>query len=80
VSRATLARRFRGLVGAPPLSYLTDWRMELAVHRLRTAQEPIGPIARAVGYTSEYAFNRAFARVRGITPGRFRSRAHQEEE
>lgn len=80
VSRATLARRFGALVGQPPLGYLTDWRMELAAHRLRSTQEPIGPIARSVGYTSEYAFNRAFTRVRGIAPGRFRILAHQEQD
>jgi AraC-like DNA-binding protein len=36
----------------------------------------VGAIARAVGYTSEYAFNRAFARTCGIAPGRYRTR-HQ---
>jgi AraC-like DNA-binding protein len=53
--------------------------MELAAHRLRTTDEPIGPIARSVGYTSEYAFNRAFTRVRGITPGRFRALGRNRE-
>ncbi|QIZ00777.1 AraC family transcriptional regulator [Streptomyces sp. S1D4-11] len=79
VSRATLARRFRALVGQPPLAYLTNWRMELAAHRLSSTNDPIGPIARSVGYTSEYAFNRAFARLRGITPGRFRALALAHE-
>ncbi|MQY03695.1 AraC family transcriptional regulator [Actinomadura macrotermitis] len=74
VSRATLARRFPALVGETPLAYLTRWRMELAARRLRTTAEPIGPIARSVGYTSEYAFNRAFTRVCGTTPGRYRAR------
>jgi AraC-like DNA-binding protein len=80
VSRATLARRFRALVGQPPLAYLADWRMELAAHRLRSTHGPIGPIARSVGYTSEYAFNRAFTRIRGITPGRFRALAQNQED
>jgi AraC-like DNA-binding protein len=75
VSRATLARRFTALVGQAPLAYLTNWRMELAAHRLTSTDDPIGPIARSVGYTSEYAFNRAFARVRGMPPGRFRTLA-----
>ena len=72
VSRATLARRFAEEVGEPPLAYLTRWRMELAARRLRDGDEPVETIARAVGYTSEYAFNRAFARHRGDPPGRFR--------
>jgi AraC-like DNA-binding protein len=77
VSRATLARRFAEEVGEPPLAYLTRWRMALAARRLRDGDEPVEAIARAVGYTSEYAFNRAFARHRGEPPGRYRRRAAQ---
>ena len=72
-SRATPARRFPDLVGDTPNGYLTRWRMDLAAHRLRTTTDPIGPIARAVGYTSEYAFNRAFTRTTGLAPGRYRT-------
>lgn len=72
VSRATLARRFTRHVGEPPLTYLTRWRMDLAARRLRETALPAAVIARDVGYTSEYAFNRAFARIRGCPPGRYR--------
>jgi AraC-like DNA-binding protein len=75
LSRATLARRFGELVGEPPLSYLTRWRMDLAARRLRETDEPVEAVARAVGYTSEYAFNRAFRRHRGQPPGRYRRAA-----
>jgi AraC-like DNA-binding protein len=47
--------------------------MQLAAHRLRTTSDSISQIARSVGYTSEHAFNRAFTRVLGTPPGRFRS-------
>ena len=30
VSRATLARRFAGVVGQPPMEFLTQWRLTLA--------------------------------------------------
>jgi len=59
-------------VGEPPLTYLTRWRMHLASQRLRYSTETVGAIAREVGYTSEYAFSRAFARHRGQPPGRYR--------
>jgi AraC-like DNA-binding protein len=75
VSRATLARRFTSLVGQPPLTYLTRWRMDLAAQALRDTSQPIDVIARQVGYSSEYAFSRAFSRSRGTPPGRYRSRA-----
>ena len=73
VSRAALTRRFAKLVGEPPLSYLTRWRMDLAAERLRTTDDSVGVIAGSVGYTSEFAFSRAFARLRGQPPGRYRS-------
>ena len=75
VSKATLARRFEAEVGRPPGDYVTAWRMELAAHRLRRGSEPVGAIGRGVGYQSEYAFNRAFARYHGVPPGRFRAAA-----
>jgi AraC-like DNA-binding protein len=72
VSRATLARRFAELVGEPPLTYLARWRMHLAAQRLKHSTDSVETIARDVGYTSEYAFNRAFSRHRGQPPGRYR--------
>lgn len=72
LSRATLARRFSQEVGEPPLAYLTRWRMHLAAGRLKHSSDTVEMIAREVGYTSEHAFNRAFARHSGSPPGRYR--------
>ena len=72
VSRATLARRFNEAVGEPPLAYLSNWRMQLAAQRLKHTTDTVESIARDVGYSSEYAFNRAFSRHRGQPPGRYR--------
>jgi AraC-like DNA-binding protein len=73
VSRATLARRFPVQVGCTPAAYLTRWRMDLAAVRLRDTDDTVGAVARSLGYTSEYAFNRAFTRDRRIPPGRYRT-------
>jgi len=75
VSRATLARRFPAKVGRTPAAYLTRWRMDLAAVRLRDSDDTVGAIARSLGYTSEYAFNRAFTRARQIPPGRYRTQS-----
>src|SRR5438309_8056758 len=72
VSRATLGRRFAHLVGETPPEYLTRWRMDLAVQRLRDTDDTVAAIAAAVGYRSEYSFSRAFTRHRGLAPGRYR--------
>jgi AraC-like DNA-binding protein len=72
LSRATLARRFTAAVGEPPLTYLANWRMHLAAHQLKHSTDTAESIGRSLGYSSEYAFNRAFARHRGQPPGRYR--------
>jgi AraC-like DNA-binding protein/mannose-6-phosphate isomerase-like protein (cupin superfamily) len=71
-SRTVLAERFNALLGKPPIEYVTSWRIQLAAERLRGSQESIASIAADVGYESEAAFNRAFKRVTGVTPGRWR--------
>jgi AraC-like DNA-binding protein len=73
LSRATLARRFTAMVGESPLSYLTRWRMDLAARELRETTDAVSAIAHRVGYESEFAFSRAFSRVRGRPPGRYRA-------
>jgi AraC-like DNA-binding protein len=72
LSRASLARRFNELVGEPPLTYLARWRMHVAAQRLKHSADTVDTVARDVGYTSEFAFNRAFARHHGQPPGRYR--------
>jgi AraC-like DNA-binding protein len=74
VSRSTLVRRFTDLVGQPPAAYLTRWRIELAARLLRESDQPVGRISHLVGYTSEFAFSRAFSKHRGEPPGRYRKR------
>lgn len=72
VSRASLARRFTELVGEPPMTFLTSWRLALAADLLRQPDITLGAVAHEVGYASPYALSAAFKRVRGISP-----RAHR---
>jgi AraC-like DNA-binding protein len=72
LSRAAFARRFTHLVGRPPLTYLTWWRLTTAARLLRAGDTPIDAIARQVGYTSPYAFTHAFKRQYGTPPGTYR--------
>lgn len=75
MSRAMFARRFRDLVGEPPATYLTRWRMDLASRLLRDTDTPLAEVARRTGYGSEYAFSKAFSRAKGMPPGRYRRAA-----
>jgi len=72
MSRSAFAARFTRLVGEPPLSYVTRWRMQKAASLLREGNSTIAQIAESVGYDSEAAFSKAFKRALGSAPGAYR--------
>lgn len=75
LSRAAFSRRFAALVGQPPLAYVTWWRMIQAARMLRESDVPLAAVAQRAGYTSEFAFARAFKREYGVAPGSYRRAA-----
>ena len=74
LSRSAFADRFTGLIGQPPMHYLTAWRMQVAGHKLRQETGSIAQIAFGVGYDSEAAFTRAFKRHFGAPPSSWRAK------
>jgi AraC-like DNA-binding protein len=78
MSRSAFAHRFRHLVGVPPLSYVTRWRMHKASGMLRNGDVTIASVARAVGYETESSFGKLFKRSTGHTPGEFRAKAQED--
>lgn len=74
-SRAAFARRFRHLVGEPPLVHLTRWRMALAADLMTDPALDLTEVARRVGYADAFSFSSAFRRVRGIAPSHHRRAA-----
>ncbi len=53
--------------------------MLVAADRLQTGSATVAAVAGEVGYESEAAFNRAFKRAIGSTPGAVRSTKHIEK-
>jgi AraC-like DNA-binding protein len=74
MSRASFAARFTALVGEPPLTYLTGWRMTLGADLLRDTDKTVAAVAREVGYEDAFAFSVAFKRSRGVSPSEWRRR------
>ncbi|SEF37458.1 AraC-type DNA-binding protein [Amycolatopsis pretoriensis] len=72
LSRAAFAARFAHLVGEPPLTYLTGWRMTLAADLLRDTEDTVAAVAKAVGDEDPFAFSVAFKRHRGASPSDWR--------
>ncbi|TCN86801.1 AraC family transcriptional regulator [Shewanella fodinae] len=77
MSRTSLAVRFRKMIGVPPLTYLTQWRMYLARRELR-AGASISEAAALAGYTSDSAFSNAFKRVMSVAPAQYKKAAQDE--
>lgn len=71
LSRSAFSARFTELVGEPPLTYLTRWRM-LRAARLLKNEVRMETIAEQLGYESEAAFRKAFKREMGIPPAQYR--------
>jgi AraC-like DNA-binding protein len=71
-SRSLLAERFAHFVGVPPITYLSQWRIQLAASLLRTEKASLAEIATRVGYGSEAALSRAFKRSIGVAPAVYR--------
>lgn len=75
VSRALLAKRFNEIMGEPPLTYLTEWRMQLAEELLADPDLTVAQVARTVGYADQFGFSNAFKRRKGLSPTAFRDRS-----
>jgi len=76
MSRSSFSAKFSALVGEPPLKYVARWRVHKASALLLDSNAKLAEIAELVGYESEIAFNRAFKRLTGVTPGTYR-REHE---
>lgn len=68
VSRAAFARRFTDVVGQPPMTFLTGWRLALAADLLREPGATLAAVARQVGYSTPFALSTAFKREYGVSP------------
>ena len=68
VSRAVLAKRFTEILDEPPMTFLTNWRIDLAADLLRQPDLTLGAVAQRVGYSTPFALSSAFKRVRGVSP------------
>lgn len=72
ISRSGLIERFQTALDTSPMRYLRDWRLYLASIRLKNTSDSITRIAIESNYGSEAAFNRAFTRAYGVSPGAWR--------
>jgi AraC-like DNA-binding protein len=72
MSRSAFAAHFVAVLGETPMAYVASWRMDLAAQLVEAGDLSLAAVAARVGYRSEAAFNRAFRRAHGCTPGAWR--------
>jgi len=80
LGRSAFYERFNKLVGKPPIQYLTELRIRKAATAIQQGRLSLGEIAINIGYESEAAFNRAFQRQVGMTPGRYRAMVRTSQD
>jgi AraC family transcriptional activator of mtrCDE len=72
MSRATYARQFQRKAGMSVGEFLLCIRMMKACDLIKHSRRGLSDIGQSVGYQSEAAFGKAFQKVLGETPGRWR--------
>ena len=71
-SEAYFCKLFKQYFGHSFVSYLTDYRMQIAEELMRTSRLSIKEIGKKVGYPDPNYFTKVFRRVRGVSPSGFR--------
>jgi transcriptional regulator GlxA family with amidase domain len=71
LSRSAFVDRFTRRVGQPPATYVAQVRLANAADLLLDTTEPVSAAA-AIGCDSEAAFSRAFSKLYGVPPSRWR--------
>jgi AraC-like DNA-binding protein len=72
LSKYHFHRLFHKITGESVSKYINKRRMKKASEELLQADQPIIDIALKYQYGSQEAFSRAFYRIYGLTPGRYR--------
>ncbi|MCL2894557.1 AraC family transcriptional regulator [Brenneria tiliae] len=73
MSRSWFIQRFSQVSAVPPAEMVCQLRMSLACRYIEQGKT-LQQTAEMVGYQSIAAFNRAFRRIIGVTPGKYRGR------
>jgi AraC-like DNA-binding protein len=72
MSPSRFAARFRMAMGQSVMSYVSQWRMNLACRLLREEDMGLADLAARVGYDDTAAFSRAFKSHLGSSPAQWR--------
>jgi transcriptional regulator GlxA family with amidase domain len=72
LSRSQLARSFAATVGASPMAYLRQMRVEQMARLLISTDLSIAEAARSVGWKNQFHASQCFHAHHGVSPTEFR--------
>lgn len=73
-SESWFSRVFAAEVGSPPQRHVERQRMVVAAQLLEATDQPVGSVARAVGFEDPLYFSTRFRRTVGVSPTKHRER------
>ena len=79
LSEFHLLRLFRAAVGLPPHAYLIQKRIDHSRHLLSEGL-PIAEVSLESGFADQSHFTRAFTKIVGVTPGRYRRNSNSVQD
>lgn len=79
ISHEYMCRLFKRHSTFTPHAYLLRLKMNYALNRLQTGNDPIKSIAFSAGFSSSSAFSKAFKRIMGISPQFVRKSGESEK-
>ncbi len=68
ISRAGIAGKFKNSLSIPPMEYLAKIRMDRARDLFQKEKRTLEEVALSVGYSSAFAFSKAYKRMHGLPP------------
>lgn len=80
INRSYLCRLFKGAYGIGPREYLLNFRMNIAVSLLKNSATAIKVVGISVGYENQLHFSKAFRKLYGVSPAKWRQKYLSEQQ
>ena len=80
ISRNTCLNCFRTVLGLSPIEFLSNQRIEHALHLLLSTDLTVVEVAEACGFGDASYFGKAFRKKTGLSPTQYRDRRHQRSD
>lgn len=74
INRTSLYRHFVEELGMSPKNYITQVRMEKAIHLLKSGEYSVKAISYSVGFADPLYFSKVFKKYTGLSPRAYRSK------